>query len=330
MLISDLKVAHWPHFSGHSSPSHQILPFLDSQQVFQLNTCQRSLWVYRSTQANDWVSETLRSLTPHVHSGESAYRLLLSVACGLESQILGETNIFGQLKEAWEHFSVRFSGQSPRSGLAPIFQKLFEDTKDIRSQYLRNSGGTSYGALVRKILHQVQSPILILGAGDIAQTVAPWLLDHELWLMNRDSERLAAFHEKLSDHPNARLRIIQKDEESRALIEASHLVICIPFDSEGDSERIRLWNQGAQDRALRCDSSSVVHLSGPRSQAGAWNSLSNFYCLDDLFALQESQGESIMMQIGQARKACADRAKLRALGTSLSIAHGWEYLAAFF
>lgn len=317
MLISDLKVAHWPHFSGHASLPQNFFPVLDSQQVFQLNTCQRSLWVY---------SSTLRSSTSHVLSGEAAYQLLLSVACGLESQILGETNIFGQLKEAWE----RFSAQSPHSALTSIFQKIFEDTKDIRSQYLRNSGGTSYGALVRKIFHNAKSPILLWGAGDIAQSVAPWLLDHELWLINRDSERLAAFHKKLSIHPNARLRIIPKGEESRALTEANHLVVCIPFDSKNDSERIRLWNQGAQARALRSHSNSVVHLSGPRSQAGEWNSLSNFYCLDDLFALQESQGESKMTQIRQAKKACADRAKLRALGTSLSIAHGWEYLAAFY
>lgn len=315
MSIADLRVIHIPHFSSVSSSS-TLLPVLNSQPVFQLNTCQRSLWVYRGSSSSFFAPSAPRDWT--FLTGESAYQLLLSVACGLESQILGETNIFGQIKEAWD----RFSTLCPQSNLKSIFHHLFEDTKDIRANYLQNMGNTSYGALVRKLLkNNLRSPILLVGAGDIAQSVAPWLLEHELWLMNRDPQRLQTFAENLAAEPQARIRIIQKSEEAQALTEASHWVFCIPYDPVEDPHRIQLRNSHP--------TSSVIHLAGSRDQAGVWNSISNFYCLDDLFALQESQGEFRNAQLRRARKACADRAKLRAFGSSLSIAHGWEYLAAF-
>jgi hypothetical protein len=103
-------------------------------------------------------------------------------------------------------------------------------------------------------------------------------------------------------------------------------VVCIPFDQQTgeDLRRVNLWN-----RTEKSANSLVIHLAGPREQAGAWLSLLKFHCLDDLFAFQESHGKIRKVQILRARKACADRAKLRAFGSSLSIAHGWEYLAAF-
>lgn len=327
MLIKNLKVIHLPSFGGGEDSHSRSFPFLDPTQVFHLKTCQRSLWAYLD-------SPTSSQSAPRIgiYSGEAAYRLLLSVACGLESQILGETNIFGQIKEAWELFLAL----SPNSGLAPIFQKLFEDTKEIRSHYLRHSGGSTYGALVKKVIQSTtshsapplsSSPILILGAGDIAQSVAPWLLENELWLWNRDQKRLASLQDRLLAEtqkrglPQSQVRIVKKGEEAQAFQQAAHLVVCIPFDSEGDPDRVRLWGKK--------DHSCVVHLSGPRNQAGTWTTLKNFYCLDELFALQEAHGELRKAQILRARKACVDRAKLRTLGPSLSIAHGWEYLPAF-
>ena len=49
----------------------------------------------------------------------------------------------------------------------------------------------------------------------------------------------------------------------------------------------------------------------------------------DITELCDALGVSRSEQVTQARRACAERAKLRALGSSLSIAHGWEDLAAF-
>jgi glutamyl-tRNA reductase len=189
LTIRNLKVAHRARFA-------QEQPEFDPRQVFSLNTCQRSLWVYWSNAEN--YDDSHAGTLPHFpgidhFSGEQAYEFLLAVACGLESRILGETNIFGQLKEAWERFS---SERDPHAdpALTHLFHKLFEDTKDIRSQYLRHAGGDSYGSLVRRFMKEhsaAAGPILLLGAGDIARTVAPGLLENELWILNRDRSRTA-------------------------------------------------------------------------------------------------------------------------------------------
>lgn len=333
MTIEKLKIAQLAHFARRSdglpTETPAALPSFEAGRVFFLGTCQRSLWVFKQDDSGG-IAAALQAV-PGIQffSGAAAYEQLLSIACGLESQILGETNIFGQIKEAWD----RFSKVAPRSELASVFRKLFEDTKDIRSQYLRNTGGACYGALVRQLLQKAlresapgaQGPILILGAGEIAQTVAPWLAEQELWIINRDGARAEALRSQLVSEHGARAKVIEKESEAQAFALAAHLIVCIPFDAAGDPERIRMWNPERKDRA----NSRIIHLSGPRAQAGAWNSLSNFSCLDDLFALQENQSGFRAAKIAQARKACADRSKLRAFGSSLSIAHGWEYLAAF-
>jgi hypothetical protein len=51
--------------------------------------------------------------------------------------------------------------------------------------------------------------------------------------------------------------------------------------------------------------------------------------LDDLFALEKSQGAVRSTQIIQAARACEEKAKLRSLGSSITIPHGWEDLALF-
>lgn len=252
-----------------------------------------------------------------VFEGVDAYRFLLRVATGLESQIVGETDIFGQLKEAWRKCADGFD-----TGI--LMQKLFEDTKDIRSRYLQNLGGASYGSLVRMMLRQSPGPTLVVGAGQLAQSVAPFLLDQEIWLLNRSSEKLQDLYASLilqgQGDQKPRIRIISKDEEAMAWQEAAAVVVCIPFDTVCDAERVSLRDGHA---------GPVIHLGGHREEAGVWKALPNFQALDDLFALKKAQGDVRMTQVQQAARACDEKAKLRALGASITIPHGWEDLAVF-
>jgi hypothetical protein len=67
-----------------------------------------------------------------------------------------------------------------------------------------------------------------------------------------------------------------------------------------------------------------------RSEAQDWAKCPNFYALDDLFEIQR-QAEGVRGdRFTRALRACDERARLRAMGGSISIAHGWEDLAAFF
>lgn len=286
-------------------------------RAFHLDSCQRLLWACREHEFD--IAELPVVAGLEVFEGADAYRFLLRVATGLESQIVGETDIFGQLKEAW-----RKNGTGAELGV--LMQRLFEDTKDIRSRYLQNMGGASYGSLVRMMLRSSQGPTLIVGAGQLAQSVAPYLLDQELWLSNRSAENLRSLHASLvarelsEGSVTPRMRVISKEEEAAAWSKAASVVVCIPFDAATDAERVA-W------RANRAG--PVIHLGGHREAAGDWNKIPGFQALDDVFALQKAQGDVRMTQVQQAARACDEKAKLRTLGASVTLPHGWEDLALF-
>src|SRR4029077_17661843 len=73
------------------------------------------------------------ALDPHIYlyEGADAVRHLLSVAAGLDSLVLGETEITGQSKNAYE--IARNAGLTGRV-LNRLFQRAFQATKEIRSR----------------------------------------------------------------------------------------------------------------------------------------------------------------------------------------------------
>lgn len=297
---------------------------------FFLDTCQRGIWVFHAeAQSFHRMVRNIKDFSEfEVFQGPQAYLFLLRVVCGLESKVIGETDIFGQFKEAWK----RFSDQNKQLSLdlVPWMQRIFEDAKEVRSQYLQKIGGSSYGSLVRKWLKHKQlqiSPscsVLLLGAGQLAQSVAPYLIDSELWVSNRNRENLLNFYEKVTRLPQAKMRLIEGlDQEKIAWQKASCIVICTPVDEYRESLRLDWFTQGGIDQRF------VIHLGGNRAKCSHWRKIPGFSCLDDLFLLQNELDSVRSVQIARAEKACENRAKLRYLGGSISIPHGWEDLPCF-
>ena len=323
MQLQALRILHLSKGQGHHPTFAQSISHSD-EKVFYLETCQRWIWIlnHENTSVPAFSHPGLR-----VFSGQDAYLFLLRLAAGIESEVLGETDIFGQIKDAWLKISRHRSALV--TDLAPWIQRIFEDTKEIRTRFLQNLGGSSYGSLVRKLLREqrdgAKGPTLLVGAGKIAQSVAPFLLESELLLWNRDPERAETLRQSLLlTHPHARIRALSSSEdEVWAWKNSTQIVLGIPLDLQQDLKRIDWFNQSTlQGR-------SIVHLGGMRENSEAWTSLPQFYCLNDLFGLQGSVGAVRSMQISYAEKACRERAQLRALGGSLSICHGWEDLVCF-
>jgi len=279
-----------------------------------LDTCQRWICVLRSPEPV--------GPTPGVDqfAGEEAYRFLLRVTTGLESRLQGETNIFGQVKQAWAPHGAHF----------PWLQRLFEDTKEIRAQHLSDVGGPSYGRLVRRLLHPVAAPhgkpLLLVGAGELAHAVAPWLTGFQLQILNRDLSRAETLAQNLHQHGHGRfpMTTVAPTAADAAWRTAHAVVLCIPFDASQDTLRIAQLQQ--RDPAPY---PFVIHLGGAHSQAGPWTAVPNFHSLDDVFQLHHHESGARKAQLRRADHACQERARLRALGPSLSISHGWEDLASF-
>jgi hypothetical protein len=317
MQLEALRVLHLPKAQVEVIER----PAQEWNGAFHLNTCQRWIWIWNSESKGpsflkDWSSRT----GSQIFSGRDAYLFLLRLATGLESKIVGETDIFGQFKLAWKN--------RPCQELSSWIQRIFEDTKEIRSIYLQNLGGASYGSLVRKLMKETSSsfcgPTLIVGAGQIAQSVAPFLLESELWIGNRNLENLDTFYNQLSQRHVGNFRKLEtQEQEIQGWRTAKNIVVCIPVDAQVDAKRCEWFREGGIEG--RC----IVHLGGLKHQCGDWNELPQFYALDDLFLRQNELGNVRSVQISRAEKACIERAQLRQMGTSLSIPHGWEDLACF-
>jgi glutamyl-tRNA reductase len=168
-------------FAYEFAPQSQDFLHLDRDDTLEIVTCQRSV-VLSHTELAD--ARPLRAF-----EGASAYDYLLRFACGLESQIKGETDVFGQVKSAYKELS------STRPEVAATFQTLFlkllEDTKDLRANYLHGIGGNTYGALARRLLSPNSNDrVLIIGAGQISKSIAPYFAESKLTVFNRSLERL--------------------------------------------------------------------------------------------------------------------------------------------
>jgi glutamyl-tRNA reductase len=107
-------------------------------------------------------------------AGTDAVRHLLEVASGLDSQMLGETEIFGQVKEAYAAAQARGSAGPV---LNRLFQKAFHAAKHVRTHTAVTSGPVSVvNVAVDLALHVFGrlegARVLLLGAGEIGEKAA--------------------------------------------------------------------------------------------------------------------------------------------------------------
>jgi glutamyl-tRNA reductase len=108
----------------------------------------------------------------YLHTGEAAARHLFSVASGLDSMVLGETEITGQIKTAYETaFSAKLTGRV----LNCAFQRAFQVVKAIRTKTLIGRGATSVGSVAVQLAERIfggdfhDKTVMIIGAGKMGE-----------------------------------------------------------------------------------------------------------------------------------------------------------------
>src|SRR5688572_10526674 len=184
MKLDQLTVVHVRRVPGTTLPARRAE---HDAAIFALETCLRLLWV--SLDKNFDAYGLAARFGGEVLRGTEAYRVLLEVGCGLESEIPAETEIFGQLRASWKHFQAHEAQAAGQ--LDSFIQQLFRDIKEIRTQHLQGHGGASYGSLTRMLLGaDLSKPTLLIGAGQTARAVLPYLPGRPLTIWNRTAERL--------------------------------------------------------------------------------------------------------------------------------------------
>lgn len=124
----------------------------------------------------------------------AAARHLCRVVSGLDSMMLGETEIFGQVKQAYQ---AALDAGATAGVLNRLFQRAFGIGKKVRTETSIQEGATSVGNvavdLAEKIFgHLKDSEVMILGAGEMSRVTAQSLVSRgarSIFVTNRSFDR---------------------------------------------------------------------------------------------------------------------------------------------
>ena len=130
----------------------------------------------------------------YVKSGLEAVAHLFRVACGLDSMVLGETQILGQIKDAYQFATL---AGTTATILNRLFHKSFAVAKRVRTETGIGTAEVSVAhaavELALKIFGDLgHKTALLLGAGEMGELTAEHFLSHgggRIMVVNRSLER---------------------------------------------------------------------------------------------------------------------------------------------
>lgn len=213
----------------------------------------------------------------YVARDRDAVRHLYRVSAGLDSMILGESQIQGQVREAWE---------ASRAQAGPVLHRLFQTALHVGSRVRTETGlamGTASAAsaaiaVAGKIFGDLAGrSALILGAGDMAELAATCLSAEGVRITlvaNRTQERARAIAERLG------ARAVSL-EEAWAHFATADIALC----STAAPHAVVTWERvGPVIAARRGRPLCILDLAVPRDVEPAVGQIENvfLYDIDDL------------------------------------------------
>ncbi|OAI06106.1 glutamyl-tRNA reductase [Methylomonas methanica] len=156
-----------------------------------LSTCNRTEFYYQADSDNqsslvNWIADTKQikpaDFTPYLYSykDSQSIRHMFRVACGLDSMILGEPQILGQMKTAYHAASQ--AGTLGRN-LSKLFQHTFSAAKKVRTDTAIGSSPVSVAFAAVQLAQQIfdklsEQTALLIGAGETIELTARHLYQH--------------------------------------------------------------------------------------------------------------------------------------------------------
>ena len=167
----------------------------------------------------------VESLTEHltVRFDDDVISHLFSVAAGLDSAVIGESEVLGQVRRAWERAQ---SEQVSGPVLGALFRHAVETGKRVRSETAIARGITSlsHGAVAlaadRRPGGLAGARVLVVGAGEMGEGVTQALAAHDvasLVMANRTSDRTEGVVAGLPDGIGDRVHAASLDDLGRHL-----------------------------------------------------------------------------------------------------------------
>ena len=278
-----------------------------------LSTCNRTE-LYCATEepaaAIDWLTEyhalSARRIDPYLyqHPQKDAVRHMFRVASGLDSMVLGEPQILGQMKQA-----ARVAEEAGTLGtlLNKLFQRTFSVAKEVRSTTAIGANIVSMAAaavhLSERIFERLaDQSVLFIGAGEMIELCAAHFAGgkpRRLTIANRTPERAQPIADRFGGD------VLRLDEVAERLADYDIVVSCT-------ASALPIIGLGMVERALKVRRHRpmvMVDLAVPRDIEAEIGKLDDvfLYTLDDLGQIVESGQESRQAAIVEAEEIITHR-----------------------
>lgn len=273
-----------------------------------LSTCNRTElygWSDNKQALIDWLSQQRQlpmqelNTSLYIYEEKEALRHLLRVASGLDSMVLGEPQIFGQVKTAYQHAQQAGTiGQK----LDKVFQQAFSAVKRVRTETAIGVNPVSVGFAAVQLARQIFTDFegakaLLVGAGEMIGLVAKHLKEQgvkHITIANRSLERAQALAVELGG-----AQVILLSDLAEALPLADIVISCT-------GSELPVIGKGMVERALkkrRHRPIFMVDIAVPRDIEPEVDELDDIYLytVDDL--------ESVIEENRRARQQAAAQAE---------------------
>jgi glutamyl-tRNA reductase len=301
-------------FAGHAE-TDCILRGAGCTEALLLATCNR-VEVYAASEKRVSTDEIALCLVRNIENGRSEYappfyryedekcvQHLFCVTSGLDSMVVGESEILGQAKKAYE--SARKSG-SAGPCLHRLFQRAFRVAKQVRTHTEITRGSVSVGSvavdLAQRIFGQLSNcKVLVLGAGETSERTARALLSRgvtDVRVSNRSTDRAQELAQRVGGEAVRFDEWLQQCREIDILITStsSETVLLTP-------ESLAPMLRNRVDRPL-----FVIDIAVPRDVDPSVNKMHGVY-LYDIDSLQSVAEQSLALrreQISVAEEIIAE------------------------
>jgi glutamyl-tRNA reductase len=274
-----------------------------------LSTCNRSE-IYCNTDDSekllDWYCHqhqlSRAELEPalYLYEDKAAIAHIMQVACGIDSMVLGESQILGQMKDA-------FSESCAAGVIGPLFNRLFQQVFSVAKEVRSN---TSIGAcpvsvasasvgLAKQIVPELSAAtVLVIGAGATVELLLRHLQTHSiasLIIANRNKEHAVTLASNYGG------QAIAFSALGDALVEADIVISAtgsaLPVVTKAMMQKVLMSRQSKSNPIV------MIDIAVPRDVEPTVSELASvhLYCIDDL--------KSIIQQNRHGREHAAEKAQ---------------------
>ncbi len=141
----------------------------------------------------------------YCHEGKEAIHHTFRVASSLDSLVVGEPQILGQVKEAYR---VSHEAQALGPRLHKFFNRAFFVAKRVRTETKIGSQPVSIGSVAVQLCQKIfkdlsDKQILLVGAGEMVEAIVEHLIQKKIksfYIANRSEESVRELRERFKDH----------------------------------------------------------------------------------------------------------------------------------